>query len=49
MTTPDLATSPALARDRRVIPVTRRLLADGETPVHDVAFYTLNVIPRSAR
>ena len=31
--TPDLATFRALARDRRVIPVTRRLLADGETPV----------------
>ncbi|HVE63012.1 MAG TPA: anthranilate synthase component I [Mycobacteriales bacterium] len=31
--TPDLDTFRALARDRRVIPVTRRLLADGETPV----------------
>ncbi len=31
--TPDLAEFTALARDRRVIPVTRRLLADGETPV----------------
>ncbi len=31
--TPDLATFRALARDRRVIPVVRRLLADGETPV----------------
>jgi anthranilate synthase component 1 len=30
---PDLATFAQLARDRRVIPVTRRLLADGETPV----------------
>jgi anthranilate synthase component 1 len=30
---PDLAAFRALARDRRVIPVTRRLLADGETPV----------------
>ncbi|HEX6921277.1 MAG TPA: anthranilate synthase component I [Actinomycetes bacterium] len=30
---PDLATFRELARDRRVIPVTRRLLADGETPV----------------
>ncbi len=30
---PDLATFRDLARDRRVIPVTRRLLADGETPV----------------
>jgi anthranilate synthase component 1 len=30
---PDLATFRALARTRRVIPVTRRLLADGETPV----------------
>ncbi|HEU0042831.1 MAG TPA: anthranilate synthase component I [Jiangellaceae bacterium] len=30
---PDLDTFRALARDRRVIPVTRRLLADGETPV----------------
>jgi anthranilate synthase component I len=30
---PDLATFRALARDRRVIPVTRRLLADGDTPV----------------
>ena len=30
---PDLATFRSLARDRRVIPVTRRLLADGETPV----------------
>ena len=30
---PDLETFRALARDRRVIPVTRRLLADGETPV----------------
>jgi len=32
-TAPDLPTFTALARDRRVIPVTRRLLADGETPV----------------
>ncbi len=31
--TPDLATFRTLAEDRRVIPVTRRLLADGETPV----------------
>ncbi|PWI43457.1 anthranilate synthase component I [Streptomyces sp. ICBB 8177] len=31
--TPDLETFRALARDRRVIPVTRRLLADGDTPV----------------
>ena len=31
--TPDLDTFRALARDRRVIPVTRRLLADGLTPV----------------
>ncbi len=30
---PDLATFRALARDRRVIPVVRRLLADGETPI----------------
>ena len=30
---PDLETFRALARGRRVIPVTRRLLADGETPV----------------
>jgi anthranilate synthase component 1 len=30
---PDLATFRALTRDRRVIPVTRRLLADGDTPV----------------
>ena len=30
---PDLDTFRALARDRRVIPVTRRLLADGDTPV----------------
>jgi anthranilate synthase component 1 len=30
---PDLAAFRALAGDRRVIPVTRRLLADGETPV----------------
>jgi anthranilate synthase component I len=30
---PDLATFRELARTRRVIPVTRRLLADGETPV----------------
>ncbi|HEV2890205.1 MAG TPA: anthranilate synthase component I [Frankiaceae bacterium] len=30
---PDRETFRALARDRRVIPVTRRLLADGETPV----------------
>ncbi|MGW7353434.1 anthranilate synthase component I [Streptomyces sp. NPDC054784] len=33
MTTPDLATFRTLAKDRRVIPVTRRLLADGDTPV----------------
>jgi anthranilate synthase component I len=32
-TSPDLATFRVLAKDRRVIPVTRRLLADGETPV----------------
>ena len=31
--TPDEATFRQLARDYRVIPVTRRLLADGETPV----------------
>ncbi|HEX6887037.1 MAG TPA: anthranilate synthase component I [Candidatus Nanopelagicales bacterium] len=31
--TPDLATFTELARGRRVIPVVRRLLADGETPV----------------
>ena len=31
-TTPDLEEFRALAPDRRVIPVTRRLLADGETP-----------------
>ncbi len=31
--TPDLATFSQLAGDRRVIPVVRRLLADGETPV----------------
>ncbi|WP_406287486.1 anthranilate synthase component I [Embleya sp. NBC_00896] len=31
--TPDLDTFRALARDRRVIPVTRRFLADGDTPV----------------
>jgi anthranilate synthase component 1 len=31
--TPDLETFRALAAERRVIPVTRRLLADGETPV----------------
>ncbi|MCA0331286.1 MAG: anthranilate synthase component I [Actinobacteria bacterium] len=30
---PDLATFRELARDRRVIPVVRRLLADGETPI----------------
>ena len=30
---PDLPTFRRLARDRRVIPVLRRLLADGETPV----------------
>jgi anthranilate synthase component 1 len=30
---PDEATFRALARNRRVVPVTRRLLADGETPV----------------
>jgi anthranilate synthase component I len=30
---PDPATFRALARQRRVVPVTRRLLADGETPV----------------
>ena len=33
MTTPDLAAFAELARGRRVIPVVRRLLADGETPV----------------
>ncbi len=32
-TSPDLPTFTALARGRRVIPVVRRLLADGETPV----------------
>ncbi len=30
---PDLEAFRALARDRRVIPVTRRILADGDTPV----------------
>ncbi|MBQ0864772.1 anthranilate synthase component I [Streptomyces sp. A73] len=33
MTAPDLATFRTLAKDRRVIPVTRRLLADGDTPI----------------
>ncbi|AXK36024.1 anthranilate synthase component I [Streptomyces armeniacus] len=33
MTTPDLDTFRTLAKDRRVIPVTRRLLADGDTPI----------------
>ncbi|UCM87329.1 anthranilate synthase component I [Streptomyces marincola] len=33
MTTPDLDRFRALAKDRRVIPVTRRLLADGDTPI----------------
>ncbi|MQY15846.1 Anthranilate synthase component 1 [Streptomyces sp. RB5] len=33
MTTPDLDTFRTLAKDRRVIPVVRRLLADGDTPV----------------
>ena len=32
-TTPDLADFRRLARDRRVIPVTRRLLGDAETPI----------------
>ena len=31
--TPDLETFRVLARDRRVIPVVRRILADGDTPV----------------
>ncbi|MDI5970291.1 anthranilate synthase component I [Streptomyces sp. SL13] len=31
--TPDLDTFRRLAQDRRVIPVTRRLLADGDTPI----------------
>ena len=31
--TPDEETFHALARTHRVVPVTRRLLADGETPV----------------
>jgi anthranilate synthase component 1 len=30
---PDISTFRVLARDRRVIPVVRRLLADGETPI----------------
>jgi anthranilate synthase component 1 len=33
MTTEDLETFRTLAKDRRVIPVTRRLLADGDTPI----------------
>lgn len=33
MTTPDPETFRTLAKDRRVIPVTRRLLADGDTPI----------------
>lgn len=33
VTSPDAEAFVALARDRRVIPVVRRLLADGETPV----------------
>ncbi len=33
MTTPDLDRFRALAKERRVIPVTRRLLADGDTPI----------------
>ncbi|HBO54808.1 MAG TPA: anthranilate synthase component I, partial [Janibacter terrae] len=32
-TWPDLDTFTDLARDRRVVPVVRRLVADGETPV----------------
>ena len=31
--TPDEETFQTLARTHRVVPVTRRLLADGETPV----------------
>jgi anthranilate synthase component 1 len=33
MTTPDIDRFRVLAKDRRVIPVTRRLLADGDTPI----------------
>ncbi|MFE9388236.1 anthranilate synthase component I [Streptomyces sp. NPDC006784] len=33
MTAPDLATFRTLAKNRRVVPVTRRLLADGDTPI----------------
>ena len=33
MNTPDLETFRDYAKDRRVIPVTRRLLADAETPI----------------
>ncbi|WP_428814727.1 anthranilate synthase component I [Streptomyces albus subsp. chlorinus] len=33
MTAPDLETFRTLAKDRRVVPVTRRLLADGDTPI----------------
>ncbi|RKN04323.1 anthranilate synthase component I [Streptomyces radicis] len=33
MTTPDLERFRTLAKERRVIPVTRRLLADGDTPI----------------
>ncbi|RCG22052.1 anthranilate synthase component I [Streptomyces diacarni] len=33
MTAPDLETFRRLATDRRVIPVTRRVLADGDTPI----------------
>ncbi|MGY1435061.1 anthranilate synthase component I [Streptomyces reniochalinae] len=33
MTAPDLETFRRLAKDRRVIPVTRRVLADGDTPI----------------
>ena len=33
MTTLDLDRFRVLAKDRRVIPVTRRLLADGDTPI----------------
>ena len=33
VTIPDLETFRTLAADRRVVPVTRRFLADGETPI----------------
>ena len=47
MNSPDLETFREYAKDRRVIPVTRRLLADAETPIGVVTAFIGAPVPRA--